>query len=280
MNQENIKIAVLDMYDNETNQGMRCIKDILGESNAYFENIDVHFEIFETRYKAKVPDNNYDIYISSGGPGDPFDGIGKKWEKDYFTLLDKIWDNNQQVGTTKKYLFFICHSFQIMARYFKLGEVIKRKSKSFGVLPVHITEEGKDDIILKGLSDPFYGADFRGWQVIQPNEKIMDDLGAKVICLEKVRPHVELERAMMAVRVSNEIIGTQFHPEADPESMHYHFKRPERKKQVVDEYGEKKYYEMIEILEEPDNITLTRNTVLPNFLRDAISNLKFVENLV
>ena len=160
-----------------------------------------------------------------------------------------------------------------MARYFELGKVIERKSKSFGIVPIHKTEIGRLDNILKDLPDIFYGADFRSWQVVHPNKKSFSDLGAKLISIEKIRPHVDLERALMAIRVSDEIIGAQFHPEADIESMQYHFGEPERQQQVIDEYGEKKLKDMLEHLENPNNITLTRNTVIPNFLRHAITHL-------
>ena len=40
-----IKAAIMNLYNNETNQEMRC-----------------------------MPDNDYNIYISSGGPSDLFDG--------------------------------------------------------------------------------------------------------------------------------------------------------------------------------------------------------------
>ncbi len=273
MNKE-IKVAVIDLYDNETNQGMRCIQDIIKESNNYFNSIDVEYKIYDSRYRGEVPGTEYDVYISSGGPGSPFDGDGKKWEKDYFKLMDDVWANNQNNSNPKKHVFFICHSFQIMARYFGFGDVIERKSKSFGLLPVHKTESGRYDPILEGLPNPFYGADFRGWQVIQPNNKRMAELEAKIICLEKERPHIPLERAMMGVRVSDEIAGTQFHPEADPASMEYHFKQPERKEQVINEYGLAKWKQMIEILEEQNNIWATRNTVIPNFLKNAYRSLR------
>jgi homoserine O-succinyltransferase len=271
---KSIKVAIIDLYDNETNQGMRCIQDIVGESNEYIDGVDVDFKVYDSRYKGELPSIDYDIYISSGGPGSPFDGEGKKWEKDYFNLMDDIWSNNQNSSKSKKHVFFICHSFQIMARYFQLGEVIERKSKSFGLLPVHKTETGIHDPILDGLKNPFYGADFRGWQVVQPNNKRMAELEAKIICLEKIRPHVDLERAMMAIRVSDEIVGTQFHPEADPASMEYHFKQPERKKMVFEEYGEEKWKQMIKILEEQNNVWATRNTVIPNFLKEAYKSLR------
>lgn len=80
----------------------------------------------------------------------------------------------------------------------------------------------------------------------------------------------------MAVRISNEIMGTQFHPEADTESMLFHFKQDERKKQVTDKYGERRYDEMLRLLEDPKATKLTRKTVLPTFLRIAIEELNMV----
>jgi GMP synthase-like glutamine amidotransferase len=274
LNSNVLKVAVIDLYDNEPNQGMRCIQDILNETDCNFPDIPIDYKIYDSRYKNEVPDDSYDIYISSGGPGDPFEGKGKSWEKDYFKLMDKIWSNNQNHADSKKHVFYICHSFQIMARYFKFADVTSRNSKSFGVMPIHITGDGESDPILNGLPDPFFAADFRDWQVIQPNEKVMNELGAKIICLEKDRPHVEFERAMMAVRISDEIVGTQFHPEADPASMYYHFRKPDRKEQVVSKYGEEKYFEMLKLLEKPDSIPLTRKTVLPGFLSNAVKSLR------
>ncbi len=271
----NLKATIIDLYDNEPNQGMRCLQDLLKEANNRFDDIELSYDIYETRYKNEIPNLDYDIYISSGGPGSPFDGEGKEWENKYFNLLDKIWTNNKTYGNRKKYLFFICHSFQIMVRYFQFGKVVERESRSFGIVPVHKTEFGKKEIILNGLQNPFLAADFRNWQALQPNKNIFSELGAELLCIEDFHAHdPSLERAMMAIRVSNEIVGTQFHPEADPASMHYHFKQPEKQKEVIEEYGEEKLKLMLERLETPDNITLTRNTVLPTFLNNAIMQLK------
>jgi len=53
------------------------------------------YKTFETRFKAEAPDLTYDIYISSGGPGSPFNSEGTVWEKKYFKLLEKLWNHNQ-----------------------------------------------------------------------------------------------------------------------------------------------------------------------------------------
>jgi GMP synthase-like glutamine amidotransferase len=273
MGKQQIKIATIDLYNNERNEGMRCIKEIVSEAGINFSDVELTYRVYETRFKGDVPGGDYDIYISSGGPGSPFEGEGTQWEKDYFNLIDKIYNLNQGKTEKKKYLFFICHSFQMMARYFEFGTVSKRNMKSFGVMPFGKTVEGDDDTILAALSNPFYAADIRQYQVTEPNNKKIEELGANILSFEIVDDENSTEPALAAVRISDEIVGTQFHPEADPESMLYHFKQPERKQQVVERYDEKHYYEMMDLLKRPDTIKLTRKTVIPNFLNTAIEEL-------
>ena len=267
-----IKVATIDLYNNERNEGMRCIKEIVSDAGKKNPNIDLKYDVFETRYKGDIPDLSYDIFISSGGPGSPFEDEDKKWDKDYFNLLDKIWNHNQ-TSEQKKYIFFICHSFQMMARYFQFGEVNKRFINSFGVMPFAKTEDGVKDPILKNLSEPFYAADIRHWQVVNADKKKIDEFGAKILSWEIPEEENKDNPAITAVRISNEIVGTQFHPEADPESMLYHFKQDERKDFLINRYNEDRYWEMIGLLEHPDKIKLTRKTVIPTFLNNSINDL-------
>ncbi|OQY28607.1 MAG: hypothetical protein B6244_06780 [Candidatus Cloacimonetes bacterium 4572_55] len=274
MKKQPIKVLIIDLYNNEENQGMGCLKTILKKMDRQVNDCPVKFDVFETRYKGDIPGLDYDIYISSGGPGSPYDGLGTIWERNYFDLINKLWNHNQKGFHSKKYVFFICHSFELMCRFFDLARVTDRHSTSFGIFPVHKTNAGKNDPLLKGLADPFYGADFRAYQVIQPNHNRMKELGATVLALEKIRPHVPYERAIMGVRISDNFVGFQFHPEAEPISMGYHFRQPHRKEQVVKEYGEAKYNEMIDRLEQPNYILKTYNAILPTFLRGAITKLR------
>ncbi len=276
MSSDKIKIATIDLYNNEKNEGMRCIREIVADTQKASDCLEITYDVFDTRYKGDVPDLGNDIFISSGGPGSPFEGEGTKWEKDYFNLIDKIWNHNQNNPDRKKYIFFICHSFQMMGRFFKFGNVSQRHSKSFGVMPFSLTDDGKTDIIFDGLSNPFYAADIRQFQVSEPDEKMFNELGAKILSYEIIDDSPEAEPAIGAVRISNEITGTQFHPEADPDSMLYHFKQDERKRQVIEKYGEDRYIQMINILKQHDTIQKTRETVLPSFLNYAIEELNRV----
>lgn len=274
MKNKTIKIAIIDLYNNEPNQGMRCIQEIIENCSQSLETIDLEYSIFETRFKNEVPaPDDFDIYLSSGGPGSPFEGVGKKWEDSYFRLIDNLWSHNQLAGKSKKYVFFICHSFQMMCRFFKLASIQKRNMSSFGILPIRKTATAKVDPLLGDLPETYFAADFRQFEVVQPKKSAFSDLGAQILSREKSRIHQDQEKALMAIRISDEFFGTQYHPEADPESMLYHFLQPERKKQVIAEYGTQRYDRMISHLEDPGNILLTRRTVLPGFLMDAVDNL-------
>ncbi|KAA3622516.1 MAG: GMP synthase, partial [Bacteroidetes bacterium] len=155
---------------------MRCIQDIVEEFD------DIEYSVFDVRGKDQVPGLEFDIYISTGGPGSPLEGDGV-WDKRYARWLDAVWNWNLQPGAPKKYVFFICHSFQIAVNHFKLAKVIKRKSRSFGTFPCHKTDEVEP--LFEKLPDPFYIADFRDWQAVQPDWRKIDEMGAKVVALEK-----------------------------------------------------------------------------------------------
>lgn len=263
-----LKLAILDMYDGHTNQGMRCIDEIV---NRYKHELD--YRVFDVRGKAELPDTSYDIYISTGGPGSPFDGDGV-WDKKYYDFIEELWNINQSGTDSKKYVFFICHSFQMACIHFDLGEITRRKSMSFGTFPTHLTDLGVAEPLFKGLDNPFWIADFRDWQVVQPKLERFEEIGAQILVLEKIRPSVPYERAIMAIRFSEEFFGVQFHPEADGNGMLQHFQELDKLKFIVNKYGKDKYATMITDLRHPDKIEKTNETILPNFLEKAIQSLK------
>ncbi|MCH2081979.1 MAG: GMP synthase [Saprospiraceae bacterium] len=261
------RLAILDMYEGTPNQGMRCIQEIVSR----FDHQLAEWKVFDVRGKAEVPDLSYDIYISTGGPGSPHEGDGI-WDAAFYNWLQSVWNWNVTLNKeAKKQVFFICHSFQMAVKHFQLAEVSRRRSPSFGTFPVHMTNVGIADPLFEGLINPFWAADFRHWQVIQPNMDRIEEIGAEILALEKIRPHVPLERAIMAIRFSEDIFGVQFHPEADPDGMLKHFLDPERRKTVIEEHGEEKYLGMIEDLNDSSKIQLTHEIILPQFLNRAIN---------
>lgn len=171
-------------------------------------------------------------------------------------------------------MLFICHSFQMAVKHFGLAEVNKRKSTSFGVLTVHKTEQGMKDPLLEGLDNPFWAIDSRDYQVVKPHQKKFKEMGAEIISLEKIRNHVEYERAIMAIRFSPELVGTQFHPEADPVGFFSHLKKHEVRDEIIALKGKTKYLLMLEHVVEEDTIYKTNETLIPNFLRRSIKKIR------
>ena len=275
MGNQTLRIAILSMYNNAPNQGMRSIRTIIERESGRFNDIEFEYKVFETRYLNEHPDvNDYDIFISTGGPGDPFDGIGEAWEGNYFQMLDKIQANNALFGSDKKFIFSICHSFQLMCRYFNIATVNKRLKTSFGVFPCHITDLGKTEPVFYGLDDPFYIVDSREWQCVEPNFEKIESICATVLSLEKFRAHVDLEQALMCIRISPYWIGSQFHPEADPDGMRVYFAQEDKRNGTIEQHGSEKFYAMLDHLEDSNHIWKTNHCILPNFLSDAVSVLR------
>lgn len=263
------KLALLNLYEGKQNQGIRALHEIF----AIFED-EIEYTEFDVRLKHEVPDLDFDIYISSGGPGDPLKGDGV-WEKKWQGWVDAVWQHNQKVkhSSEKKYVFFICHSFQMACHHFGLGKITKRKSTSFGVFPCHKTEAGMQDPLLMDLPNPFQVVDSRDWQLVQPNYRKFTHLGAQILALEKLRNHVRYERAIMAIRFSPEIVGTQFHPEADPYGMKKHFENEENRRVVIENYNEERYKKMMLGLEDPTMLADTHTKLIPGFISRSLSKL-------
>jgi GMP synthase-like glutamine amidotransferase len=265
---KDIRIALLDMNNNHVNQGFRNIKEI---SEAFQQNSEenVIIRTFDVRFKDEMPEiGDFDIFISSGGPGDPH-REGLEWEEKF---LNAVFEHNK-FHEDKKYLFLICHSFQLASIHWKLGNICKRKSYSFGVMPVHKTKEGTDEFLFKNLQDPFYAVDSRAYQFIEPDLDRFEELGMKIMAIEKFRPHINLERAIMAVRFSEEIFGTQFHPEASPEALIENLKDDKNKEAMIENFGMEKYLETMDRIDDEDKIILTRHQILPRFLQFAKKNI-------
>lgn len=268
MHKEINTVAILDMYNGATNEGMRALKTIISELEIPFA-----FKVYDTRGSGELPDlDEYDYFVSTGGPGHPIEE-GSEWQKNYFEFLDRIMENNEDEEKRKKYVFLICHSFQMACHHFELGTISKRKTRSFGLFPVHLTEDGEQDPIFKNVDNPMWVADSRDYQVMRENIRVFRKHHAKILSLENLRNQIEVERAIMAVRFSDEIVGTQFHPEADPEGFLHILQRKEVREETIKLRGKAKYYQMLENILDENKVLKTYNSVLPNFFRNAYNAL-------
>lgn len=256
-----IRIAVLDMYAGAPNLGMRCLDNIIngwGQLRGHKTIV----EVFNTRGNCEIPNDQYDIYISSGGPGSPLDSVTEQWDQTYTQWLDHM-------HTIHKPVFLICHSFQIACRHFDLGKVCLRRSRQIGVLPVHALFE---DALLKGLEETFYAMESRSYQIIEPNDEKINLMNAQIMALEKSRPAVPLERAIMAIKFSEKMYGVQFHPEAAINELVIYFNEAATKKSIIDEFGIEKWERIINHLDDSSPIHYTYTHLIPNFLDKVIQS--------
>lgn len=272
MTKDSIRIALLDLNNNHPNQGFGNIKDLTQKFREDSED-EIEIDIFDVRFKNEMPQvKDYDIFISSGGPGNPH-RQGDEWEGRYASFLDGVWEHNLE-SEDKKYLFLVCHSFQLAVIHWGLATINRRHSYSFGVLPVHKTKAGKKEFLFENLPDPFYAIESRAFQCVQPKHEKLKKLGMEILALEKIRPHVKKERAVEAIRFSAEIFGTQFHPEADPEGFLANLKDKDNRKAMIANYGLEKYRQTLERVHDDDKIKLTQSQIIPRFLQDAAENIR------
>ncbi len=259
MSKRPLQIAIIDMYDGEPNLGKGCIHGIL-EKWSKGKNIEIKSTVFRLRNYCEIPEDDFDIYISTGGPGSPIQSIHLDWDDLYTAWLEKM-------VALKKPVFLICHSFQIACRHFEIGTVSLRKSSQVGILPVHPLN---DNSLFNNLQDPFFALESRHFQITEPNDEKIKALGAKLLALEKIRPNIPLERAIMAVQFTEKMFGVQFHPEAEPATLSSYFNEPSTRKAIVDEFGIEKWEQIIQHLKDPNTLEATYSNFIPNFLDKAI----------
>ncbi|WP_255563618.1 glutamine amidotransferase-related protein [Mucilaginibacter rivuli] len=264
-----IKAAIIDLYDDYPNQAISSFQHILktfGDANG----INIKADVFDLRGKNEAPGLDFDVYLSSGGPGSPIDSEGSEWETKYWKLVDDIDAHNQSEASNKKHVFFVCHSFQLLCRRYKLGDVNQRTSESYGIMSTIKTEAGKADDVFNGLADNYYIFDSREWQVVNPDMQRFKEIGATLLTIERERTNPTNPRALMAIRFNPYFIATQYHPEVDPVDMKERMLTDDYKNHMIEEYGIEKYNEILGNLNQPDKLLLTYNTIIPRFLAAAI----------
>jgi hypothetical protein len=78
----------------------------------------------------------------------------------------------------------------------------------------------------------------------------------------------------MAVRVSAEMVGTQFHPESDPASILWHLNHPGNKSQIVERWGLAKLRQMQYLANNTDAVAKTHEIIIPGFIDFACRALR------
>ncbi len=257
------------MNNGHVNQAMRCFR---GLASSFFERVrlfnpTLDCEIVEVspRDTDDVVPRDCDLYLSSGGPGSPFDGDGTTWVDDYGRFSDGVVESAIRDDEGQQALFAICYSFELVVRHFKVAHVGPRSERKFGVMPIYTTPEGQRHPLLTAFGDRLFAFEHRNWEAIDLDESRLRSLGGTLLARES-RDGVSKGRALLALEVAPGIETVQFHPEADRPGVMNWVARPEQAEAFKAQYGEFTYQAMLRTLDDPRRLARTYALVIPGWL--------------
>ena len=270
MPEQHLKVAILSMYRDQESQGMKYLRSILEKESYAFADLSISYQVFATRKSNELPRlSDFDLFISTGGPGDPHDGIGQEWENNYFEFLRNFQAHNA-TGIQPKFLFSICHSFQLLCRFFDIAKVVPRPETCFGTFKCNLQNSGKDDALFGKLPDPFLIVENRNWQCVQPDLEKMESLGIQILAKELNPVSPGAEQALLAFRISPFWVATQFHPETNPAEMKKVYAGGKKVQEVLDKYGPLKMLQILDSLNRKNPSLLdTFECLLPEFIKSV-----------
>jgi homoserine O-succinyltransferase/O-acetyltransferase len=264
-----LRICIIDMNNAHVNQAMRCLRGLVGTffDHARRENPSLACEMVEVspRDTGNPVPRDCDMYLSSGGPGSPFDGDGQPWQDDYGRFSEGVAEAAGRGGADQRALFAICYSFEMVVRHFQLARIGPRAERKFGVMPIYTTHEGQRHPLLAAFGDRLFAFEHRNWEAIDLDEVLLHRLGGKLLARES-RDGVSKGRALLALDVAPGVEAVQFHPEADRPGVMNWVARPEQAAAFKAVYGEVTYQAMLRTLDDPRRLARTFALVIPGWL--------------
>jgi hypothetical protein len=138
-------------------------------------------------------------------------------------------------------------------------------------MPVYPTSEGMQSYLFQDFADRFFAFERRNYQVVDPDISALAALGARVLAIES--RHGLRGKAIMALSIGDHFQATQFHPEADRDSVLRNFLDPEKCVDILQLNGEELYNKMLASLRAEDRVKRVRALVIPKFLARAYEHL-------
>lgn len=251
-----LRVSIIDMNNGLENQAMRAfgeiVTDFINRVRVSNPELNVSLQTASPRDKGEFPDRA-DLYLSTGGPGSPYDGV--EWEGRYFELLNDISNDNS------RFLFAVCHSYQLAARWAGAGTVqLRSQGKKFGIMPIYVTQIGTKSELLGDFGDRLFAFEHRDWEVVG-----VDENKWKILARES-RDGFSKGAATLAIDFGNGIEGVQFHPEADPVGIRAWICREDKKQELINVYGEELWQSMIKTVDREDRVIRTRKKIIPDWL--------------
>jgi GMP synthase-like glutamine amidotransferase len=265
-----LRIALIDMNNGVENQAMRCLRSIATRFHEHTKasNPQLEMEIVHVspRDKGEAPPDDCHLYLSSGGPGSPYDGDGQQWTTDYYRFLDNIVDENIAKGEAARGLFGVCYSYEMIVRHFKLATMAPRATRKFGVMPVYMTNKGRAHPLLQPFGDRLFAFEHRNWEAIDLDETQLAKLGGKVLALESREGQSDKGRAILGFDAAPGVETVQFHPEADRPGVVAWVSRPDQAAAFREAYGDETYERMLKTLDDPNRLARTFAILIPGWM--------------
>lgn len=258
------------MNDGHENQAMRCFRLISSEFHRHVrkQNPDIELELVHVspRDKDEMPPNDCDLYLSSGGPGSPFEGDGKAWCSGYSRFLDGVVEDTLSRGDNARSLFGVCYSFEMIVRHFKVATMALRATRKFGVMPIYTTREGREHPLLEVFGDRLFAFEHRNWEAIDLDEAQLKKIGGSLLARESREGQDDKGVAVLGLLAAPGVETVQFHPEADRMGVVSWVRKPDQAAAFRMAYGDETYERMLKTLDDPNRIARTFSMLIPGWL--------------
>ena len=100
-----VRIGLVDMNAGVKNEAMRCLRATIatfeGQLRAVWRDAVLEVVTVSPRDKLEKVPRDCDLYLSSGGPGSPFEAEGTEWMRDYGAFLDGIVEAHERSPALK-----------------------------------------------------------------------------------------------------------------------------------------------------------------------------------
>lgn len=263
------RLCLIDMNNGHANQAIRCFSVLIEH---FFERVRAknpglacEYRHVEPRNKQELPPSDFDLFLSSGGPGGPFDHDHEPWLADYKGWLDGIVEGQLKRGAAAPSLLGVCYTFELLVTHFAVATMQLRETRKFGVMPVYMTPEGEKHVLTGHFHDRLFAFEHRNWEAVDLDEKKLTGLGGKLLGRES-RDGVSKGRALLALEFAPGIEGTQFHPEADKPGVVAWLSKREQAEAFIAAYGAVTYERMIKTLDNPERLAKTFTLLIPGWL--------------
>jgi GMP synthase-like glutamine amidotransferase len=267
--QSSLRLCLVDMNNGHPNQAMRCFRVLIdgffAKVKAHNPGLDTRMIVVQPRNQHELPPDDCDLYLSSGGPGSPFEHDGEPWLDAYRAWLDSIAERNVRDETAAPGLLGVCYTFELLIVHYRLADMVQRSSRKFGVMPVYMTDDGLQHPLTAPFRDRLFAFENRSWEAVNLDERRLRELGGKLLARES-RDGVSKGRGLLAFSFAPGIEGTQFHPEAEKPGVVAWLRKREQAEAFIEAYGAITYQRMLRTLDNPERLAKTFTTLIPGWL--------------